>query len=184
MGGRKDDTRNLQMDTARTQNQVMKDMLDFSKARTAQMDTLMKPSIDFFSALAGGDKSAMNTTLAPQTASITKSFDSAKNNIMDSIAPGGAREFTLAGLERDKANASAMLPTNAFLQSIDALAKIGQGQGNFGLQQLGAGMRAGEGSVQAAGAVQQADAQRKASQMGLLGQVAGAAGYATGMKLG
>jgi hypothetical protein len=184
MGGKKDETRNLQMDTARTQNQVMKEMLDFSRARTSQMDTLMKPSIDFFTSLAGGDKTAMNTTLAPQTASITKSFTDAKNNIMDSVAPGAAREFTMGNLERDKANATAMLPTNAFLQSIDALAKIGQGQGNFGLQQLGAGMRAGEGSAATAGAVQQADAQRKAAQMGLLGQVAGAAGYATGMKLG
>lgn len=182
MGGKKSEANTLQMDTARTQNAVMKEMLDFSRQRTSQMDALMKPSIDFFTASASGDKNALNTALAPQTAAITKSFTDARSNIMDGVAPGAGREFTLGQLERDKANTTALLPANAFLQSIDALAKIGQGQGNFGLQQLGAGMRAGEGAAQTAGAVQQADAQRKAAQMGLLGSIAGAGGMAVGMR--
>jgi hypothetical protein len=182
MGGKKSEAQNMTQETARLQNQTMKELLDFSKARTVQMDALQKPAIDFFTAGAKGDKNTMNTALAPAFAGVTKSFDAAKNNVLDSVAPGAGREFVMGQIERDRANQTAALPGQFHLQSLDALAKFGSGEGAFGLQQLGAGMRSGEASVNSNAQIMQADAQRKASQMGLLGSLAGAGGMAVGMR--
>lgn len=177
MGG-KSSAQKQQEDLSRLQMQQSKELLDFSKQRTAQMDTLLQPLIAFSQMTASGDKGAMNTALAPSISGVTSAYAGSKNNIMDTLAPGAGREFALGQLERDKANNLAQLPNNAYLQSLNTLAQIGSGQGQFGLQQLGAGLRSGEGASQTNSTVMQAEAQKKASQLGLLGSMAGAAGMA------
>lgn len=139
---------------------------------------LMKPAQDFWGAMASGDYNKMIQASAPALANITKQYSQARQNITDTTPTGAGRAFGLASLERDRAGASATLLNKNFTDSFGNLAQLGQQQTGIGLQQLGAGLGSSQSAAQQNASIQQVQQQQKASQLGLIGSLAGAAGGA------
>jgi hypothetical protein len=176
MGGGKSDAEKQQEQLTQQKMQQDQQLYDWSKARTDKMDALMSPAISFAQAIASGDPTKTMQAAAVPLGNIASGFKATKENIYDTIPSGAARDFALAGAERDKQSQTASTLNQSFLQSLNTLFNAGGQQGQFGLQQLGAGLRAGESAMQGNQSLMQADAQRKATTMGFLGSLAGTAG--------
>lgn len=141
---------------------------------------LAQPAIMFNSELASGDPSKIMAAIAPSVTGITQGTANAREQIMDQTMPGAGRDTALAQLPEQQANQIAGLGSNAYLSSFGNLAQIGAGIEGTGLQQTGASISGANASSNATNAVMQAQEQSKASTMGLLGSLAGAAGTAAG----
>ncbi len=140
---------------------------------------LQKP-LDFYGALAGGSRGAALAAAAPGLSNISKSAASAKGTITDTVAPGASRNFALAQLERDKYSKGADFLNQAYMSSFPALQGIASDTGNFGLQQLGGGLRGIESAAGGNQTVIQSETQRQAAKMNAIGSLAGIAGGAVG----
>ena len=162
------------------QLQQQQQLYDWSQQRTAKMDELQNPAIKYAQGMTSGDPEKIAFAGAIPVANITKSFNATKQNIYDSVPSGAARDFALASAERGKNADIGSTLNQGFFESLNTLMQAGGAQGNFGLQQLGAGMRAGETAQQGTQLLMNQAQQRKATQMGFLGSLAGAAGTAAG----
>lgn len=177
MGGGKErkETDARQAAIAQSQYQTGQDLTKAGTDTTAQGLSLFNPAIDFYSKLASGDSSKMVQAAAPIISNITKQYASTKQNIQDTVPAGAGRAFALASLGREQANANSGALNNAYMSAFPALANIGGQVSGVGLQQTGAGLRGTEGAAQTNNQLQQVQQQRKASQLGFFGSLAGAA---------
>lgn len=181
MSGPKREDKSAQRDLANQQTQISREQVQFSKEDRDQRNLLQDPTIKFNQALASGDRDKIMTAAALPIAELTRGTQTAKENIMNTLPPGAARDFALSQVAREGPAQTAQFINQAHLSSMDKLANIAQGFGAFSLQELGAGLRAGEASGQTRNSIMQADAQSKAATLGFLGSLAGAAGsVATG----
>lgn len=160
---------------AQSQYQTGQDLTKSGQDITSQGLSLFNPAIDFYKNLASGDYSKMIQAAAPMLSNIAKQYTSVKQNIMDTTPSGAGRAFSLASLGRDQANSNAGALNNAYLSAFSGLAGLGNTIGGIGLQETGAGLRGTEGAAQTNAQLQQVQQQRKASQLGFFGSLAGAA---------
>lgn len=179
-GGRDKQAENQQRQLAQQQYQQSQELYNFAKQRTAQMDKLQAPAINYATGMASGDPEKMAWAASVPIGNITKSYRASRENIYDSVPSGAARDFALAMNEKGRTAATGTAMNQGFFEALNTLMQAGGAQGQFGLQQMGAGLRAGEASGSTANSLIQAGNQRKAAQMGLLGNIAGAAGSAAG----
>lgn len=143
-------------------------------------NSLIKQPTDFYSSLASGDPTKMLAAAAPGISNISKSAQSAKGAIYDTVPAGAGRQFSLGQLERDKFSKGADFLNQAYMSSFPALQGIASDTGNFGLQQLGGGMNSFQGAMQGNQGVIQSETQRQAAKMNMIGSLAGIAGGAIG----
>lgn len=167
-------------DVATQQLSTSKTQTDNAAADKARMDKLIQPAIDFNTALASGDREKSLAVAAPAIRTITDGYRAAKDNIINTVPAGPARDFALASLERDRTTSTTDAITQPFLSSFDKLANIGSGVGSFSLQELGAGIRSGEGAGLSFGDIAKTGAAQKQSTMGFFGSLAQAAGGVAG----
>lgn len=177
MGGGKEreETDARQAAIAQSQYQTGQDLTKSGQSITTQGLDLFNPAIDFYKGLASGDYNKMIQTAAPILSNISKQYTNTKQNIMDTTPSGAGRAFALATLGREQANANAGALNNAYTSAFTNLAGIGNTVSGIGLQQTGAGLRGTEGAAQTNNQLQQIQQQRKASQLGFFGSLAGAA---------
>lgn len=174
-----------------TQNSITNQALGISSQanQTAQnafgqrADLLSDP-IAFYKAMASGDQGAMMNAAAPAIGNIATQTKSAIGSMRDQIAPGAARDFSIANAYRGMGAQNASFMNNAYMSAFPALTDMGNQAGNFGLQNLGAslnGLGAGSSSNQVAlnSAVQQHNA-----FMNMLGGLGGLAGTVLGAGTG
>ncbi len=182
MGGGKErkETDARQAAIAQSQYQTGQDLTRSGQGITTQGLDLFNPAIDFYKGLAGGDYNKMIQTAAPILSSISKQYTNTKQSIMDTTQSGAGRAFALASLGRDQANANAGALNNAYTSAFSSLANFGNIISGVGLQETGAGLRGTEGAAQTNNQLQQVQQQRKASQLGFFGSLAGAAGSVAG----
>jgi hypothetical protein len=155
-----------------------------SEARTAKSDTLTQPLISYLQNIISGDRNAQTAAAAPQLGQLTKGFEASKENIFNTMPAGAGRDVALAQLGVSKNSDTSTLLNQVFQNAFPQLANIGNQQGAFALQQLGAGLRSTEGGSASTGQALQADSQAKASTMGFLGSLAGAGGQVAAAKFG
>lgn len=179
MGPKKSDQQ-AQRDAATRAEAISLEQLNQSRADKARSNELMQPAIDFNKALSSGDMNAILPAIAQPLGQIATAHRAAKENVYNTVPPGPARDFALAQIERQAPAARATAINSAYNNSFDKLANIGSGLGAFSLQELGAGLRAGESGVQTRSGIMQQDAQGKAATLGFLGSLAGGAGAAAG----
>lgn len=165
---------------AAKQTQILDTQVQQNAQDRTRMLELEQPLIDFTSKITSGDPSAQVKAAAPLIANITGQSSQAKERIYDTVGPGAGRDFALSQMEQQKSGAIAETMNRTYLGALDKQANLGAGFGAFSLQELGAGLRAGEGASNTTNSVMQAKEQGKASTMGFLGQLAGAAGTAAG----
>ena len=156
-----------------------------------QQQQLQQPAIQFAQELASGDPSKVTQAAGPQLSQIAQQYAGAKQNILDTTPKGAAQDFALMQAPQQQANTTASLLGGEVNQGMNTLLGLGQnaqsaegniasGLGGLSMQQLGAGLTAGGQASQTNQSVMQAQAQQKATTMGFLGQLAGAAGTAAG----
>lgn len=141
-----------------------------------QRSSLNQKPIDFYTTLASGDQSKMSAAAAVPIANIAKEGQNATAAIEDTVAPGAARNFALAQVKRDQAGQNATFLNQAYLSSFPALQGLATDAGNFGLQQLGAGLGQLQGASQTNALVAQQEQQRQAAKLNMIGGLAGTAG--------
>lgn len=182
MSGRDKAAERRQDQLAQQQMNIMQQQVDQSNQRTARMDALQKPYIDYTTAATKDPLKLMRSTMGGLF-DIDRQTKQQQQSIFDMVPEGAARDTALAQVAAGAPAARTAVLNNEFMQALSGLAALGGNQGEFGLQQLGAGLRAGEGAAQTNNAMMQAAAQRKAATMGAIGQAAGLAGSIWGSKI-
>lgn len=184
MSGRDKQAEQSQRQLAQLQANQANEQLNFSRQRVDRMDSMQKPAIQFAQDIVSGDQTAFNRALSIPMSQLKRAQQATAGNIFDSVREGPVRDFMIARTHRDANAETANLQSDTFLKSLQTLFGAGTEQGNFGLQQLGAGSRFLEGGVNTNQMLMQNAAARKAATMGAIGQAAGMAGSAAvgGMK--
>jgi len=175
MGGRDKNAERRNEQLAQSQQSFAERLANEASARTAKMDTLQAPGLNFAKMAVDDPTKTMQVAMSPLS-NVTRSQAAAKQNIFDSVPEGAARDFALSGVARDAPAQKAEVLNNTWLQNLQMLLAAGGEQGNFGLQQYGASTRYGEGANASNSVAMNAATQRKAATMGALGQAAGMAG--------
>ena len=174
-------------------SEVGKYGVDTSKYWMGQGQQLQQPMIDYYKAITGGDMNATISSLGPQLGNIASQTKQSIANTYNQ--PGGssaAGDYARAMAQVGQGQQNAALVNSAFNQGITGLANVGSQDLQQGLQYLGAGLGGygqATGANQSAGNIgaqlSQQAAQRKASTLGFIGNLAGTAGnVATGGMLG
>ncbi len=156
-----------------------------------QQEALQQPAINMITGLTSGDPNKVVEAAAPIISPITQQFAQAKENIQDTAPRGAAKDFALQQLPIQQSTAVAGAETGAIQSAFQtelgigqgaqgALGNIASGLGGLSLQELGAGLTAGGQAGSEFQNLMQAQNQQKATTMGFLGNLAGAAGTAAG----
>jgi hypothetical protein len=184
MSGRDKQAEQNQRQLIQTQTNMAKEQLDHSKQRLGRMDELQAPAIQFAKDIVSGDQTAYNRALSIPMSQLKRSQQATVNNVFDTVREGPVRDYMLARTGRDANAQVADMQTKTFLEGLQTLFGAGGEQGNFGLQQLGAGSRFLEGGVAGNQSLIQNATARKSATMGAIGQAAGLGGQiaAGGMK--
>jgi hypothetical protein len=174
------------------QTQLENQYLQFAQQRMNKGDVLLQPLINRYTALTSGDPNAVISAAGPELGNIARSGQAAKEQIYNTVAPGAGRDVALAQLPLQQNTQTAGYLNNIINNAYTGIGQLGAAEQGLSLQQTGAAQGfAGIGTSQASLAgntafnQQQIAAQNKASTMGFLGSLAGAAGGAlTGGMLG
>lgn len=181
MGGGKqrNETRQRQQALSQQQEELGRYFMEQSQKDLAQRRALLDPVISRYSKLASGDPTQIGMAAAPEIANLEQQARQMRANIME-MAPGAARNAALGMSEREMAGRRASVLNQAYLSAFPALQGIASESGSMGLQSAGAGYRGVEGATASNKDVMLAQQQDKASQLGLIGSLAGVAGTAVG----
>lgn len=162
-----------------------------AQANANDLYNLTKPGLataeSYYNKLATGNPSAIQTAIAPASEKIAASSEAAKQNILRTTPRGGEQNLALEQADIAKASGIGTLATTAYTGSFPALASLaGEGVG-LSLNELQSALSAFSGSGTSlagagttAGNVANQQAEGKASTLGLVGSLAGAAGTAAG----
>lgn len=181
MGGGKDRkaSQQRQEGLSRTQEELGRYFMDQSKQDLAQRRQLLDPVISRYSKLASGDPTQIGMAAAPEIANLEQQARQARANIME-MAPGAARNAALGMTERDLAARRSAILNQSYLSAFPALQGLASESGSTGLQAAGAGYSGIGAAASTNKDVMLAQQQEKASQLGLIGSLAGVAGTAVG----
>ena len=149
-------------------------------ANQAEALALEQPLITQQTALATGDRSSALAASMPTISTITGGFNASKEQIMNNVAPGPARDAALANLETNRATTTANTQAGMIENAPTTLANLGSGMGAFSMQQLGAALSGYSGASNSEQSVMNVQEQQQAAKMGVAGSVLGAAGTAAG----
>lgn len=180
-GGPKQSNVDLQQQNAQGQIALANKLSDQSQQQLESQKAYQAPLVNFLQGIIGGNSGSRLATAAIPIGQIAQGNQQARESIYDSVPAGAGRDYALAGLKRDQSAQTSGLLNQAYLNAFPALANIGSGNAQIGLQLQGAGLSANAQGAQGIQNINQRDAQTKASTMGLIGGLAGAAGsFATG----
>lgn len=178
MGGASKNALNNQSQISAEQTQLAREQYDDSKRYQAKMDELSAPLIDKEKALAGGDRNKALEAAMPTVSKITGGYDAAKTSILNNLPPGASRDRALANLEESRAVGTGTAMAGEVAKAPEILANMASGFGGFSLQEVGAALSGYGGAASTNKSVMDAQNQQQAAKLGLVGQVAGAAGNA------
>jgi hypothetical protein len=178
MGGPSQSSIQQENNIASQQLQVSEEAQQQSQQETAQMQALEQPAINYNQAIASGNKSTAFTAIAPLVSQISEAGEQSRGAIMEQLPPGAGQQVALANNTQNTYNSIAQAANSAYTGSFNTLANIGSGLGSFGLSELGAGLSGLSGAATTTNNVANQQAQAKASTMGFIGSLAGAAGGA------
>ncbi len=180
MGGPKKENTNLELQNSKNNLALSQQLQSQSQDQIATQKQYQAPLVNFLQGIISGNSGSRLATAAVPIGQIAQGVQQARESIYDSVPAGAGRDYALAGLKRDQAAQTSGLLNQAYLNAFPTLANIGTGNANLGLQLQGAGLNASSQGAAGINAINQRDAQTKASTMGLIGSLAGAAGTAAG----
>ena len=116
----------LQRQTAQKQGQLSNSLMGYADKTYNLAQPALNKAMGYYSTLAGGNRAAINQTLAPQLAQLSDSYKGSANAIHNQLR-GGARDYALAELNRGQAGQAGMMPMQARTGAMASLAGMGMG---------------------------------------------------------
>ena len=144
--------------------------------RYAIADQENAPLIALDQGLISGNSQDTQQALAPAIANIAGAKNATTQQIMDTTAPGAARDSALQGQNLSTGQQVASLTNNTWLNAFQTLSNIAGQQFGVAGQQLGAGITSQGQGITAASNLAQNQTEGKEATLGFLGQLAGAGG--------
>jgi hypothetical protein len=169
---------------AESSKQLSQELLGMFKEERGRGMELISPLIERSQRLISGQPGETMSVLAPEIASLEQGYRAARQSIFEGTEPGAARQLALSGLEQQRAAQIGGLKSGITQQAYNTLAQVGSNLASFGLQEAGAGLQSMDIARATYGDIMQAQAARKASTMGFLGDLVRSAGTVAGMRLG
>jgi hypothetical protein len=164
---------------ATQQTQLGQQYASLAQQSLSQMNTLEQPAISYYSNLVNsansGNYSALVQSAGPTLGTIAQQQNAAQENIYANVPAGAGRDYALAMLPQNTAGQVASTLNQQYTGGLQNLAALGSGYGSVGLQEAGAGLSGLSGASQTQNSVMNAQAQSKASTLGFLGSLTGAA---------
>ena len=186
MGGGKErkQSENIQTGIRDTQLGMGKEQYSAGTSQIAARNDMLTPIVEHYKKLISGDPNTTMTAAAIPLGNIAKLAQQQKGSIEDSVQSGPARDYAIGRLGRDAYAKQAETLNNLHEGAYQSLHGIANEDAQLGLQQLGAGSRGTEAASSTNQGIMQAQNQRKAAQLGLVGSIAGIAGGAAGGMMG
>jgi hypothetical protein len=173
--------------TVNKQNQIAEGQLDLATKQQKESEQILgdvepglKMAEDYYQALASGDIKKITAAVAPASQQISSQTEQAKNMIKESTARGGAQDLAVAEADISKSGQIGNLVTQAYTGAFPALASLFSTGGGISVSEIANAVSSAQGASQTTAAVGNEQAQGKATTMGFLGSLAGAAGQAAG----
>lgn len=151
---RQQDITQSEINVSNQQQQIAANQQSNANVDRDKMTAFQQPLIQKETALAAGDSKAALAASMPVISKLSAGYQGAKENIMNSLPPGPARDAALANLEVTKASGIGGAQADAVNRAPEILANLGSSEGAFSLQELGAalsGFGGGVNSLNAAG---------------------------------
>jgi len=177
--GNRKESKQRQEGLSKTQEESGRFFMDQSKQELEQRRKVQAPVIDYYTQLASGDPTKIMQASAVPLGNLAKATQQARANIME-MAPGAARTAALGQLSREAGGQQASFLNQSYLSAFPALQGLATESASTGLSAAGAGYRGVEGAATTNKGIMDTQQAEKASQLGLIGSVAGMAGSIAG----
>lgn len=168
-------------------NDLAKQMQATGKTQTqegSQLFNLALPGLEqsesYYGKLASGDPHALARANAPAIAGITKSTDAAKTSITQDSPRGGQQNLALEEADLSKGAQIGSLTTGSYAQAFPSLSSLGGQNVAQGTAATGVGLQGMQGAASQYSSLLNMNAESKASTLGFIGSLGGAAGEAAG----
>lgn len=179
-GGPTESQVNAQNTLTSEQTELARQEREQSAKDTAQREKLTAPLVAKETALAAGDRTAATAAAMPTISKISAGYQGAKQQIMNNLPPGAARDTALANLETQKATGIAGAQAGMVENAPEVLANVGQGIGAFSIQELGAALSGFSGASTSNSSAANMEMQQSQAKWGPIVGLAQAAGSAVG----
>lgn len=173
--GNRKESKQRQEGLSKTQEESGRFFMDQSKQELEQRRKVQAPVIDYYTQLASGDPTKIMAASAVPLGNLAKATQQARANIME-MAPGAARTAALGQLGRESGGQQASFLNQSYLSAFPALQGLATESASTGLSAAGAGYRGVEGAATTNKGIMDTQQAEKASQLGLVGSLAGMAG--------
>jgi hypothetical protein len=158
--------------------------LDLATKQLGKQEALTAPleqrNTAIIDAAKTGDYNTLIGAASPFIGNITSTNKQATEAIYDAVPAGAGRDYAIAAAKRGQGTDVSTALNQIITQALTGQAQLGQQAGQLGLQETGAGISSLDTASQSNQALMQAKQQQKASQMGVIGSIAGAGGMALG----
>lgn len=148
-------------------------------ARAKQLFDLSLPGLktatNHYEDLASGDSSAIFKAVAPGVQATSKQFDTAKQNISDTMPRGGERNLAMEETDISKAGAVGNQINQAYEGSFNALASIAGKTAGLSVNEIANAISAFGGASNTASNIASQEEEGKAAMLGMIGSLGGSA---------
>jgi hypothetical protein len=163
-----------------TQGSFAADSLNRGQQTSDDALSDLEPILQLFKKLAGGDQTATQQFISPETDAISQQFGAIRNMIGSTQPRGGGTASTFANAPFEEMKQRNELATDWRRHATDMVPQLAEQKQQAGLQQQGLGVQslaaAGQGGQQQA----QLDEQKRALKWQVLGQLGGGIGSMLG----
>lgn len=140
----------------------------------------LEQSESYYGKLASGDPAALARANAPAIQSITSNTNSAKKNIVQDQPRGGERNLALEEADLSQGAQISQLTTGSYTGSFGSLAGLGGQNVSQGTAATSTGLQGMNAASNQYGQLQQINNEQKATQLGFITSLAGAAASVVG----
>lgn len=134
----------------------------------------------YYGKLSSGDPNALATANAPAIQSITGQSNEALKNIFQNAPRGGAKDLAIADADLSKGAQISQLTTGSYTGAFPSLAQLGGQNVSQGTAATGTGLQGMNAAANQYGQLQQINNEQKATQLGFISSLGGAAAGALG----
>lgn len=184
-GGGSSQTQQNQQVIASQQEQTMQQYLQLAQTQFQENTQLQAPAINYLEGIIGatgtGNYGSILSAAGLPISQISQAGQQSQANIMNTVAPGAARDYALASNARQTPTSEAQAVSSIYSSAFPTLASLGTQAAQLGLGQTTAGISSGNSSANTYAQVGQEQNQAKASTLGFFGELAGAAGQGAGL---
>jgi hypothetical protein len=129
----------------------------------------------YYGKLASGDPNALARANAPAIQSITGQSNQQLANLMQNAPRGGARDLAISEADLSKGAGISNLTTGSYTSAFPSLAQLGGQNVSQGTAATGTGLQGMNAAANQYGQLQQLNNEQKATQLGAITGIAGAA---------